>query len=157
MRGAREGRAPLPGSQDQYDKQHAALNPLTIARLMSPRLTHAYSPVVALAPIQIDQHEKEMADAPLRSRATATICGKYDARRSRLNKPKAKATRSMVPHSASRDPEEPSLLVRSAGALHNWTVGMMNMHAVHVRCLDLDDSHTLGASQSRELRRARSR
>jgi hypothetical protein len=44
--------------------QQAALNALMTVSETSPRLTQAYSAVVALAPIQIDQQENEIAVAP---------------------------------------------------------------------------------------------
>jgi hypothetical protein len=44
--------------------QQIPLNALTTASGTSRRLSHAYTAVAALAPIQIDQQENEIAVAP---------------------------------------------------------------------------------------------
>lgn len=74
--------------------QQTALKVPTAARAGSPSRRPAYAAVLAFAPIQIDQQLNEMLRAPLRSRATATICGRYDTSRSPLKSPNSTATGS---------------------------------------------------------------
>jgi hypothetical protein len=78
--------------------QQLALKALITVSAASPRLIQAYRAVLVLAHTQIDQHVNEIAVAPFLSRATATICGPYEARRKTFDAPKATHTRSKLPN-----------------------------------------------------------
>ena len=64
--------------------QQPAYTVLTHAKYISPRLVSAYNPVAIFAPVHKAHVEYEMADAPLASRATLRICGRYEKIRSPL-------------------------------------------------------------------------
>ena len=94
-----EGRnAALVGRKQQHGETANCIERADDRQGGSPSLTQAYKPVLALAPTQVQQ-ENEMAVAPCWSRATAAICGRYDARRRTLKTPKA---RRPAAHSHSR-------------------------------------------------------
>ena len=64
--------------------QQPAYIVLTNAKYISPRLVRAYSAVAIFAPVHNAHVEYEMAEAPLVSRATLRICGRYEKIRSPL-------------------------------------------------------------------------
>ena len=82
----------LVNSQSQYHPAARGIKPAHHCQRDITDLDPGIERRAGIRPIQIDQHENEMAVAPLSSRATATICGKYEIKRSTLNTPNDSAT-----------------------------------------------------------------